>query len=325
MSLRKRLWVKHFDEKRNNLTIVFIITVTFTRFWTIQMIHVDLGSAHRTSNRIFYLIHGLDCSNSVNHERVQVLSYCKKSLLFNCSWDWTNNLPMILLKKKKIQMIHVDLGSAHRTSNRIFYLIHGLDCSNSVNHERVQVLSYCKKSLLFNCSWDWTNNLPMILLKKKKIQMIHVDLGSAHRTSNRIFYLIHGLDCSNSVNHERVQVLSYCKKSLLFNCSWDWTNNLPMILLKKKKIQMIHVDLGSAHRTSNRIFYLIHGLDCSNSVNHERVQVLSYCKKSLLFNCSWDWTNNLPMILLKSTFQPNTYTRVTMCPKFLGLINHYHI
>ena len=49
------------------------------------------------------------------------------------------------------------------------------------------------------------------------------------------------------------------------------------------------------------------GIDCSNSIYLHQVQVLSYCKYSLLFTCSWDWTCNLQMILLRSTFQPNTY------------------
>ena len=68
-------------------------------------------------------------------------------------------------------------------------------------------------------------------------------------------------------------------------------------------LQVFHVKLRSLHGTSKRILYLIQVvgvIDCFNSVNHNQVQVLSYCKYSMLFTSSWDWTWNLQMISLRS-------------------------
>ena len=36
------------------------------------------------------------------------------------------------------------------------------------------------------------------------------------------------IDCSNSVNHNKVLVLSFSKYSSLFTCCWDWTCNFQM-------------------------------------------------------------------------------------------------
>ena len=48
-------------------------------------------------------------------------------------------------------------------------------------------------------------------------------------------------------------------------------------------LQLFHVKLGSLHRTLNLNLYLIHRVDWSNSLNLDRIQVLSYSKYSLLF------------------------------------------
>ena len=65
---------------------------------------------------------------------------------------------------------------------------------------------------------------------------------------------------------------------------------------------------------SNCTLYLIHWLDCSNSVYHDRVQVLSYIKNSLLYTGSWDWTCNLQMFSPSNTFQPNVFIRYAIFP-----------
>ena len=53
-------------------------------------------------------------------------------------------------------------------------------------------------------------------------------------------------------------------------------------------------------------FILTIGVDCSNSVNHDQGQMFSYSKYSFVIpTCCWNWTCNLQMISLKSTFQPN--------------------
>ena len=68
-------------------------------------------------------------------------------------------------------------------------------------------------------------------------------------------------------------------------------------------LQVFHVELGSPHRTSSRTFYLIQGIEYSNSVNHDRVQAFSHGKYSFLFTCCWDWTCDLQMISLWSAFR----------------------
>ena len=40
-------------------------------------------------------------------------------------------------------------------------------------------------------------------------------------------------------------------------------------------LQVFLVKLDSLHGTSNHVFYLIHGVTCSDSINHNQVPVLS--------------------------------------------------
>ena len=44
-----------------------------------------------------------------------------------------------------------------------------------------------------------------------------------HWTSKRTLYLIHGVDSSNPLHHERIQFLSYSQFSLLFTCNQERT------------------------------------------------------------------------------------------------------
>ena len=55
---------------------------------------------------------------------------------------------------------------------------------------------------------------------------VFVELGNLHGTSNYVLYWIY--PCSDSVNHNRVQVLSI--PVWLLVCSQDWTFNLQMIV-----------------------------------------------------------------------------------------------
>ena len=85
---------------------------------------------------------------------------------------------------------------------------------------------------------------------------------------------------------------------------------------------------------SNSEFYEVNrlfdpqGVNCSNSINHEPLQELSYIKYFLLvfFSC-WDWTCNLRMISLNITFQTNVLSTAQCIlagqvrKKFRGLIN----
>ena len=69
---------------------------------------------------------------------------------------------------------------------------------------------------------------------------------------------------------------------------------------------MFHAELWSLHKTPNWTLYLIYCIDCSNSVNHDQVQVLGYSKYFfVILTCSWDWTCNLQMIPLSIIFEPN--------------------
>ena len=54
------------------------------------------------------------------------------------------------------------------------------------------------------------------------------------------------------------------------------------------------------------------GVACSNSVSHNRVQVLSI--PVLLFACSQDWTCNLQMVVSLEALGTNAYNRYAMCP-----------
>ena len=57
---------------------------------------------------------------------------------------------------------------------------------------------------------------------------VFVELGNLYATSNYVLYWIQGVACSDSVSHNRVQVLSI--PVLLLSCSEDWTCNLQMIV-----------------------------------------------------------------------------------------------
>ena len=54
------------------------------------------------------------------------------------------------------------------------------------------------------------------------------------------------------------------------------------------------------------------GVTCSDSVNHNQVQVLSI--PVLLLTCSQDWTCNLLIIVYLEASGTNAYNRYTMCP-----------
>ena len=71
-------------------------------------------------------------------------------------------------------------------------------------------------------------------------------------------------------------------------------------------LQVFYVKFRSPHGTSNQTLYLIHWGRCSSFINHNRVQVLSYSKYSLLFTYIQSGTFNLQMIPLKSS--------LTKCP-----------
>ena len=74
------------------------------------------------------------------------------------------------------------------------------------------------------------------------------------------------------------------------------------------------VKLGNLHRTSNYVLYWIH---CSDSVSHNRVQVLSI--PVLLLASSQDWTCNLQMIVAFEALRYESFW--TVQSEFLGLIN----
>ena len=57
---------------------------------------------------------------------------------------------------------------------------------------------------------------------------VFVELGNLHGTSKYVLYWIHDVACSESVSHNRVQVLSI--PVLLLACSEDWTCNLQMVV-----------------------------------------------------------------------------------------------
>ena len=51
---------------------------------------------------------------------------------------------------------------------------------------------------------------------------------------------------------------------------------------------------------------------CSDSVSHNRVQVLSI--PVLLLTCSKEWTCNLQIIVYLEAYRTNAYNRYAMCP-----------
>ena len=73
--------------------------LAYASFSLLQVLDVEFGSLHGTSNRTLYLIYGVDCFNSVKLNPVQVLSYSKYSLLFTYIEDWTCNGYRRLIKE----------------------------------------------------------------------------------------------------------------------------------------------------------------------------------------------------------------------------------
>ena len=71
-------------------------------FALLQLFHVDLGSPHTISNWTLYLNKGEDWSNSVNHDRIQVLSYSKYSLLV---------LPIVGIEYEASRRFHAETPS----------------------------------------------------------------------------------------------------------------------------------------------------------------------------------------------------------------------
>ena len=74
--------------------IFIVISTTFRPIMFSSLLHVfvEIGNLHGTSN--FIESTGVACSDSVSHNRAQVLSI---SVLFlACSQDWTCNLQMIV-------------------------------------------------------------------------------------------------------------------------------------------------------------------------------------------------------------------------------------
>ena len=77
-------------------SISFFLTKNFAIFFHnvsadmssgLLQVFVELGNLHGTSNYVLYWIYGVACSDSVSHNRVQVLSI--PVLLLTCSQDWT--------------------------------------------------------------------------------------------------------------------------------------------------------------------------------------------------------------------------------------------
>ena len=58
--------------------------------------------------------------------------------------------------------------------------------------------------------------------------LLRVFVEPREPSRNYVLYWIHGVTCSDSVRHNRVQVLSI--PVLLLACSQDWTCNLQMII-----------------------------------------------------------------------------------------------
>ena len=71
-------------------------------------------------------------------------------------------------------------------------------------------------------------------------------------------------------------------------------------------------NLGTFTELRTTSFIETTGVACSDSVSHNRVQVLSI--PILLLNCSEDWTCNLQMIVSLEAQGTNAYNRYAMCP-----------
>ena len=63
------------------------------------------------------------------------------------------------------------------------------------------------------------------------------------------------------------------------------------------------------------------GVACSDSVSHNRVQVLSI--PVLLLACSEDWTCNLQIIVSLEVYRTNAYNRYAMCAAGQFRVNFY--
>ena len=73
----------------------------------------------------------------------------------------------------------------------------------------------------------------------------------------------------------------------------------------------VFVELGNLYGTSNYVFIESTGVVCSDSVCHNRVQVLSI--PVLLLAGSQDWSCNLQMIVSFEAYETNTYNCYDMC------------
>ena len=74
----------------------------------------------------------------------------------------------------------------------------------------------------------------------------------------------------------------------------------------------VFIELGNLHKTSNYVLYWNHGGASSDSVSHNRVQVLSI--PVLLLAYSEDWIWNLQIIVSLEVLGTNAYNRYAMCP-----------
>ena len=104
--------------------------------------------------------------------------------------------------------------------------------------------------------------------------------------------------------------LSYLSKYIswgliIFITQNIWTNVFIFVVIVTTFGRYILRPSGVSCLTSNWTLYLIHKIYYSNSVNHDRVQALRKSKYYCYFSRSYDWTCNLQMVTLRSTFQPN--------------------
>ena len=79
----------------------------------------------------------------------------------------------------------------------------------------------------------------------------------------------------------------------------------------------VFVKLGNLHGTEST------GVACSDSVSHNRVQVLSI--PVLLLVCNQDWTCNLQMIVSLESYGTNAYNRYAMCPAGQFRVNFWDL
>ena len=83
----------------------------------------------------------------------------------------------------------------------------------------------------------------------------------------------------------------------------------------------VFVELGNLQELRTTSFIESTGVTCSDSVSHNRVQVLSV--PVLLLACTLNWTCNLQMIISLEAEGNNAYNRYcwTIQSEFLGQIN----